>query len=92
MHWKKHLAVMTEIRSRILSRYLWYNESIQVDKASVHFLKSFLKKVSTSINYGSQLFSEFKREFNLHESSYFQWLQLIDFIPENSINLIMHGN
>ena len=38
---------MTEIRSRILSRYLWYNESIQVDKASVHFFKSFLKKVST---------------------------------------------
>ena len=38
---------MTETRSRILSRYLWYNESIQVDKASVHFLKSFLKKVST---------------------------------------------
>ena len=24
---------------------------------------------------------EFKREYNLHQSSYFQWVQLIDSIP-----------
>ena len=36
---KKHLAMMTEIPSCILSRYLWYNERIKVDKVSVYFLK-----------------------------------------------------
>ena len=47
--------------------------------------------------------NEFKREHNLHESFYFQWLQLIDSIPqrwkiiikenyENAINLIIHDH
>ena len=45
----------------------------------------------------------FKREHNLHESFYFQWLQLIDSIPqrwkiiikenyENAINFIIHDH
>ena len=45
----------------------------------------------------------FKREYNLHESSYFQWLQLIGSIPErwkfiikenyeNATNFIIHDN
>ena len=37
LNWKKHLAMMAEISSCILSQYLWYNKSIQVDKASVNF-------------------------------------------------------
>ena len=78
---------MAEIPSCILSQYLWYNNSIQMDKASVHFLM-FSEK---SINYVSQLFSdngsikkwhEFKREYNLHEGSNFKWLQLLDSIPK----------
>ena len=47
--------------------------------------------------------NEFKREHNLHESFYFQWLQLIDSIPqrwkiiikenyENATNLIIHDH
>ena len=72
----------------------------------------FLKVFQKNINYVSQLFSdngsikqwhEFKREHNLHESFYFQWLQLIDSIPqrckiiikenyENVTNLITHGH
>ena len=84
------------------------NRSIQVDNSSVYFLK-FSEK---NINYFSQLFSdnesikqwhEFKREHNLHESFYFQWLQLIDSIPqrwkviikenyENAINIIIHDH
>ena len=106
MNWKKRLAMITELPSCILSQYLWYNRSIQVDNSSVYFLK-FSEK---NINYVSQLFSdngsikqwhEFKREHNLHESFYFQWLQLIDSIPqrwkiiikenyENATNLIVH--
>ena len=42
---KKHLVMMVEIPFYILSQYLWYNKSIQVDKASVHFLR-FSEKVS----------------------------------------------
>ena len=60
---------MTEIRSCILSQYLWYSKSIEVDKASVLFLKFFEKKKKRR---------EFKREYNLHESSCFKWIQLID--------------
>ena len=79
--------MITEVPSCILSQYLWYNRSIQVDNSSVYFLK-FSEK---NINYVSQLFSdngsikqwhEFKREHNLHESFYFQWLQSIDSIPQ----------
>ena len=35
---------ITEIPSCILSQYLWYNGSIQVDNSSVYFLKFSEKK------------------------------------------------
>ena len=38
---RKHLAMMTKLPSCILSQYLWYNDSMHVDKASVHFFKVF---------------------------------------------------
>ena len=101
---KKRIVLITELPSCILSQYLWCNRSIQVDNFSFYFLK-FSEK---NINHVSQFFSgngsikqwhEFQREHNLHESFYFQWLQLIDSIPqrwkiikenyENSINLII---
>ena len=78
---------MPEIPSFILSQYLQHNKSIQVCKASIHFFNVFRK----SINYVSQLFSgngsiekqhELKKKYNLHESSYFKWLQVVDSIPE----------
>ena len=98
---------MAEIPSCILSEYLWYNKSIQVDKAYFHFL-TFSEK---SIYYVLQLFSdndstkkwhEFKTEYNLHESSYFKWL-FLDSIPErwkfiikenyeNATHLIIHDH
>ena len=34
MNRKKHLALMTDTPACILSQYLWYNRSIQMDKAS----------------------------------------------------------
>ena len=79
--------MMTEIPSCILSKYLWYNESIQEEKTSVHFLKFSEKSINYvlqhfSDNCGSKTWHEFKRECNLHESSHFQWLQLIGSIPE----------
>ena len=108
LNWKIHLAMMAEISSCILSQYLWYNKTIQVDKVSIHLLTSSEK----SINYVLQLFSdngsikkwhEFKIEYNLHGSSYFKWLQLVDSIPEswkfiikenyeNATNLIIHDH
>ena len=76
--------MITEVPSCILSQYLWYNRRIQVDNSSVYSL-NFSEK---NINYVSQLLNdngsikqwhESKREHNLHESFYFQWLQLIYF-------------
>ena len=77
-----------------------------MDKASVHF-STFSEE---SINHVLQLSSdngsiekwhEFKREYNLHESSYFKWLQLVDsirgrckfIIRENyATNMIIHNH
>ena len=92
-----------------MSQYLRHNESIGVDKASSHFLEFSAKQ---NINYVLKLFSdngsiekwhEFKRENNLHENSYFQWMQLIDCIPkrfkfiikenyENATSFIIHDH
>ena len=78
---------MTEIPSCTLSQYLWYNANIQIDKTSI-YVSRFSEK---NINYVSQLFNndgfikkwhKFKKECNLHQNSYFQWVQLIDSIPE----------
>ena len=71
---------MTEIRYCILSQCLWYNANIQVDQTSIQFSRFFEKK---NIHFVSQLFNnngsikkwyEFKREYNLHDNSYFQWV------------------
>ena len=89
--------MMTEIPSCILSQYLWYNANIQIDKTSIHFSR-FSEK---NINYVSQLFNnngsikkwhKFKREYNLHQNSYFQWVQLIDSIPEKWKFIIKKNN
>ena len=88
--------MITKIPSYILSQYLLYNGSIQADNASVNWLKFSGK----NFNYVSQLFSDngsikqwhdFKNEYNLHESFYFQCLQLIGSIPERW-KLIIKGN
>ena len=79
---------MGEIPSCILSQYLWYNKTVS---RWIKLLFIFLTFSEKSINYVSQLFSdngsikkwhESKREYNLHEISYFKWLQLVDSIPE----------
>lgn len=69
--------MITEIPSYILSQYLWYNGSIQVDNSSVYFLKFSEKSINYvlqhfSDNCGSKTWHEFKRECNLHESSHFR--------------------
>ena len=43
-YWKKHLAMMTEIPSCILSQYVWYNANIQIDETSIHFSRFSKKK------------------------------------------------
>ena len=53
------------------------------------------------MNYASHLFNnngsikkwhKFKREYNLHQNSYFQWVQLIDSIPEKWKFIIKKNN
>ena len=106
LNWKKCLAMITEETPCILSQYLWYDRSIQVDNSCL-FLKVFRKKYYVfhlfRDNGSIKQWHEFKREHNLHESFYFQWLQLIGSNPqrwkviikenyENATNLIIHDH
>ena len=43
LNWNKRLAMITGVPSCILTQYLWYNRSIQVDNSSVCFLTFFEK-------------------------------------------------
>ena len=90
--------MMTEIPSCILSQYLWYNANIQIDKTSIFNFHSFSKK---NIHYVSQLFNnngsikkwhKSKKEYDLHEHSYFQWVQLVDSIPEKWKFIVTKNN
>ena len=70
---KKHLAMMTETSSCILSQYLWYNANIYIDQTSIHFSR-FPKKILTMFhNFLITMapLNEFKREYDLHQNSYF---------------------
>ena len=76
----------TELPSFIFSQYLWYKRTIQVNNAPVYFIK-FSKKISImfcnfSDNGSIKQWNELNKEHNLRESFYFQWLQLIDSLPQ----------
>ena len=69
--------MMAEIPSCILSQYLWYNKSIQVDKASNHFL-TFSEK---SINYVSQVFGDngsIKNGMNSRENTTYMKVHILN--------------
>ena len=90
-----------------MSQILWYNIYIQIDEGDVH-LSRFSQN---NLNFVSQLFNTngsiktwylLKQEFHLKNNSYFQWLQLINSIPEkwkltikqsssDAKNLIIHS-
>ena len=77
MNWKKHLAMIAEIPSCVLPQYRWYNKIIQVDKATAQFLKFSLKSINCFLHFSGDNGSiknwhEFKKEYDLHESSYFK--------------------
>jgi len=68
--------------------FLWYNSYILIDKKS--FI--FSGMTNNGLNYVGQLFTEngkikswenIKLEFNLDNSSYFSWMQLIESVPTN---------
>ena len=108
LNWKTFFSKTPETPSSILSQFLWYNIYIQIDEGDVH-----LSKFSqNNLNFVSQLFNTngsiktwylLKQEFHLKNNSYFQWLQLINSIPEkwkltikqsssDAKNLIIHGH
>ena len=69
--------MIAEIPSCILPQYQWYNKIIQVDKAAALFLKFSLKSINyflhlSSDNRSIKNWHEFKKEYNLDESSYFK--------------------
>ena len=91
-----------------MSQFLWYNIYIKFDESDV-YLSRFSQN---NLNFVSQLFNTngsikawhlLKQEYHLNNNSYFQWLQLINSIPEKwklsikqssseAKNLIAHGH
>ena len=108
LNWKTFFSKTPETPSSILSQFLWYNIYIQIDEGDVH-LSRFSQKC---LSFVSQLFDKngtfktlhlLKKEYHLNNNSYFQWLQLINSIPEkwkltskqsssDAKNLIIHGH
>ena len=87
LNWKTFFSKTSETPSSILPMFLWYNIYIQIDEGDV-----YLSKFSqNNLNFVSQLFNTngsiktwylLKQEYDLQNKSYFQWLQLINSIPE----------
>ena len=79
--------MITEIPSSIFSQYLWYKRTIQENNAPVYFIK-FSKKISSMFCNFLVTMDPLNNEMswtkntNLRESFYFQWLQLIDSLPQ----------
>ena len=108
LNWKTFFSKTPETPSCILSQFLWYSIYIQINEDDVHFSKFLL----SNLNFASQLFDTngtvkswhlLKQEYHLNSKSYFQWLQLINSIPEiwkstikqscsDAKNLIIHGH
>ena len=68
LNWKKCLAMITEIPPCILWQYPWYNGSIQVDNASVYFLK-FSKKTSIIFRYFFVTMDPLNNGMNLRQNT-----------------------
>ena len=108
LNWKTFFSKTPETPSSILSQVLWYNIYIQIDEGDV-YLSRFSQN---NLNVISQLFNTnclikawhlLKQEYHLNNNSYFQWLQLINSVPEkwkltikqsssDAKNLIIHGH
>ena len=89
-------------------QFLWYNIYIQIDEGDVHlsrFSQNNLKFVPQLLNTNGSIkaWHLLKQEYHLNNNSYFQWLQLINSIPEkvkltikqsssDAKNLIIHGH
>ena len=77
----------------------WYFLSISVvqcEYSGRYYLYSVFAVFQKSINYVSQLFNsdvsikkwhDFKREYDLHENSYFQWEQLDSILENGDLSL-----
>ena len=107
LDWKTFFSRTPGTPSCILSQFLWYNIYIQIDEDDVH-LSWFSQN---NLNFVCQLFDTnntfkawhfLKYEYHLNNNSFFQWLQLINSVPEkwkltikesssDVKNLIIHG-
>ena len=86
-YWSQHFTLSRKLLSSISSTFLWYNKYILISNKPI-YLKSFS---NNDLNYVTQLFDDtrntkewikLKHEFNLSNSLYFKWMQLIHSIPQ----------
>ena len=92
INWRTYFVSYSEVPSCIQSNYLWYNRHLLIDNRPV-YLQSFADK---NVNFldnlldgsgNSKSWNELKTEFNLADSLYFSWMQLINSIPLNWRNI-----
>ena len=72
-NWKKHLAVMAEIPSCILSQYLRDNKNIKLDNIS-----TFLKKVSIMFCNFSVTVVSLKKDTNFRENTTYMKVHILN--------------
>ena len=93
INWMKYFSSDPIVPSCILNQFIWYNKYIKVDGSPIFFKNISLK----GINYLSHLinetgtfktWSEIKREYNLDDGMFFQFMQITHSIPGDWKNQI----
>ena len=85
-NWERYLSTNPEIPSCILSQHLCFNKFIIADNSYVNFTNFSSKNVifvSNIVNQNCNFNSweTLKNKYNLDNTLYFQWIQLIHTIP-----------
>ena len=88
INWSSYFSSNSEVSSCIQSNFLWYNKHILIDNKPVYLSRFCDKNVNFLDNLidcsGSfKSWTILKTEFNLADSSYFSWMQLVNAIPTN---------
>ena len=88
INWSSYFSSNSEVSSCIQFNYLWYNEHILIDNKPVYLSRFSDKNVNFLDNLidcsGSfKSWTFLKTEFNLADSLYFSWMQLVNAIPTN---------
>ena len=88
INWSSYFSSNSEVSSSIQSNFLWYNKHILIDNKPVYLSRFSDKNVNfldnlTDCSGSFKSWTILKTEFNLADSLYFSWMQLVNAIPTN---------